>query len=81
MCANLVRAKVDDNAPLSGLDVDEMAGAPGPGTERDAMEKALLRQGMRVVYTTMDNVDAERDAGERAQAPGANIPGAEPKGA
>ena len=47
--------------PLSSIQLDmEPAG--------DAAAKALRRYAMRVVYTTLDNVEAEAEAGTRADA-------------
>ena len=75
MVANLVRAK-RDALPLSSLELDEIAPASGA---RGATEAALLKQAMRVVYVTLDNVESETQAGKRADAPkappGPSIPG------
>ena len=67
MVAKLLSAK-RESTPLSSLDVDEVASTP-TGTSRSPTEEALLRQAMRVVFVTLDNVDAEADAGTRADSP------------
>ena len=66
MVVNLLRAKRED-IPLSMLDVDAIAPSSGAAsTARSKAELALLKQAMRVVYLTLDNVEAEKQAGTRA---------------
>lgn len=64
MVKMLVRAK-RESVPLSTLNIVDVVG----GGERGEAEAALLKQAMRVVYLTLDNVESERDAGDRADAP------------
>lgn len=72
MVAELVRAKREGVA-LSALDVDAVA--PADATRGEA-EAALLRQAMRVVYLTLDNVEASEQAGTRADINSVKNPGA-----
>lgn len=45
-------------------DVNELAG----GTPRDAMQAALLLQGIKVIWFTFENIEATENAGTRADA-------------
>ena len=62
MVAQLVRAK-REVMPLSKIDLDELS---APQASRTPSETALLRYAIRVVDVTLDNVEAEKAAGTRA---------------
>jgi hypothetical protein len=68
----LIEAKASGR-PLSELSVDELAGT----SSRTSMQAAVLKQSMRVVYTTMDVLADVEAAGQRADAPRPFIPGQE----
>lgn len=61
-------ATSDDDAPAAA------AAAAAAPPSRDAVERAVLQQSMRVVYLTVDVVEDEKLAGTRADA-GPKIPG------
>ena len=60
--------------PLSQLSIDELC---GDGVERSAMEKAVLQQSTKVIYTAIDALADIEAAGDRADAPRPFIPGQE----
>ena len=64
LVAELVRAK-RDMIPLSKIDVNELTTVQPARTPSDT---ALLRYTVLVVYLTVDNVEAEKAAGTRADA-------------
>ena len=68
----LIEAKASGR-PLSELSVDELAGT----SSRTSMQAAVLKQSMRVVYTTMDVLADVEAAGQRADAPRPFSPGQE----
>jgi hypothetical protein len=70
----LIEAKASGR-PLSELSVDELAGTST--SLRTSMQAAVLKQSMRVVYTTMDVLADVEAAGQRADAPRPFIPGQE----
>jgi hypothetical protein len=57
------------NTPLSELNVESLAGPLADGTVRSAMETAVLKQSMRVVYLSAEVLDDIEAAGERMDAP------------
>ena len=71
MVTRLIRSK-REAVPLSELNLDELVQSENG---RSATEEALLRQAMRVVYLTLDNLESEEAAGTRADAAKPFIPG------
>ena len=72
LVANLLEAKRTGKS-LGELDVEALAGSSA--APRGAMEMAVLQQSLRIVYLTVEVVDAVEQAGERADAPQPFIPG------